>query len=487
MSTVVYLANQQVQIVVGSADKKSISVKQYYTFDAPEGSIINGMVMDVVLFTSFLSDIWQEKKLQKKDVTLVINSTKFVGRSIEMPVLNDAKTFQYISREYADMGREDEMSFSFIHIANAEGKRKKVYAEGIEPDFIKDYIDIFGEVGIKLNAIYSGESSLITFTRLTAAKENQTFVLMVADAMSLTTLLWVDGSFYYYNMARCFHDPGTLEYANDIARSLSQLTQFMKANQIESTLESILIAGIRHEDKELYRNAVRDVGIETPVHAFNFKTGGGAIVDPNLQNYLHAVSGLYDGGKTENFLVDYAQLEKKKTKDNSTDYTKYYITIGSVFALAVIVLLVTFIVSISKKKELNALKEYNENPVTQMQLMDYEKYSYRNSYLSSQYAAISDIEENISTYPTGCDSVLAIFDKCSIGYAAIEYQSFDAESGIITISAKASNVDDINKFIKKLTEQNVFSYVDYTGYHFDVNSGLWDVNVICTLSEAAGR
>ena len=50
MNTVIYLANKQIQIVEGTASKGALSVKRYYSVEAPEGSIINGIVMDTDSF-----------------------------------------------------------------------------------------------------------------------------------------------------------------------------------------------------------------------------------------------------------------------------------------------------------------------------------------------------------------------------------------------------------------------------------------------------
>lgn len=486
MKTVVYLANLQMKIVVGSANKKSISVKQAYTFDTPEGSIINGMIMDVELFTSFLRDVWEENKFSKSDVSLVINSNKFVGRSIEMPVLNDNQTVDYISREYADMGKEEELSFSYIHIADAEGKRRKIYAEGISPEFIKEYIDIFESAGIKLVDIYSGESSIITFTNQTLAKDSKSFILLIADEMSFTKILWLDGAFYYYNAARCFHDPGTMEYASDIARSVSQLMQFMKAHQIETPLDNIYLAGLSREDESLYRGAILEMGIEVPVKVADYNFGS-ALNSEETQKYLHAVSGLCSGGKTQNFLVQYKEAGKKKKTAENANLISSLILLGSILAVMLVILITLGVTSSGKRKELEKLEEYNTNPMRQTDLMDYEYYLRRNGYLISQYNAINEIDNNIVTYPTGNSKVLDVLKSTAIGYADITYDSFDAESGVISMSAKAKNVEDINKFIKKLTEQKMFSNVDYTGYRYNEQQEMWDVHVTCTLAEAAGR
>ena len=46
MSTVIYLANQQIQVITGTPGNRKISVADCYTEDAPDGCIINGMIMD---------------------------------------------------------------------------------------------------------------------------------------------------------------------------------------------------------------------------------------------------------------------------------------------------------------------------------------------------------------------------------------------------------------------------------------------------------
>lgn len=487
MKTVIYLANRQVQIIVGATDKKSTVIKKAVTYEAPDGCGINGMIMDVELFTSFMKEIWIKEGLPKKDVILVVYSSKFIGRTIEMPILNETKSFEYIAREYADMGRDDEFIFSSVHIAAAEGKRRKVYAEGIEPDLINDYIDIFGQCGIKLSAVYSNESSFITFTGHTLAKENKTFVFLVADVMTLTTILWVDGAFYYYNAARCFHEPGTEEYAADMANSFSQLIQFMKANQIDYPLECIQIAGVNAEDKEMYKQAIRDLGIETPVNLFNLKTASGTVYEPQIQNYMHAISGLFDGGKTQNFIASLQRNEKKKKTDKTENYLGFIIGIGSLAVVMIVIITLLFAVLVSKKSELMALETYNNSDEIVTKTLEYDEYSDRNYFLSSQYTAIEEVDENIATYPAGNSKVLNVFEECALGYANVEFESFDAVEGVISISVKAANVEEINKFIKKLTEKDMFNSVDYTGYHFDEGTNLWDVNVNCVLSESAGR
>ena len=125
MSTVIYLANQQIQIVTGNSNGKKININQSYILDAPEGSIINGIVMDADSFIGFLRETWASLRLPSKDVVVVINSTKFVGKNIEMPLLKDSKTLEFIEREFTDINKADSYCYGYIPLS-AEKKTKRI-------------------------------------------------------------------------------------------------------------------------------------------------------------------------------------------------------------------------------------------------------------------------------------------------------------------------------------------------------------------------
>ncbi|MDO5127085.1 MAG: hypothetical protein Q4D54_04975 [Eubacteriales bacterium] len=484
MSTVLYLANQQIRVVVGKPGQNKISVTDTYFGEAPEGSIINGMVMDQESFISFMKDFWFQNHLERKDVTIVINSTKFLGKNIEIPVMNEKKTLEFVDREFSELRRDETFIYGYKNIG-MNGKLRKLYVDGIYPDFIKEYVDIFAQIGVKIKAIYSGESSLIRLTEMTIGKTYKTFVLQIAEKMTITTLLWVDGTFYYFNSARCFHEQGTEDYAFDIARSVSNVRQFMQAHQIDFPLEAVVLAGIEPYKLSMYQSAIIQQGIQTSIVLFD----ASSICAPNIdiQYHLHATSGLVieGNGKSQNLLLRYWQsVSRSATKKG---IGKYPILILSTLAVMLMLLAVSLTARNMKRKSLNEIKEYNEDPVIQMQVARYNVLIEQNTYLQSQYNAINDIEDNIYTYPVCNDNVTKVIDKCAALYAEVTYESFDADIGVISMVVKSDTVDNINLFIKSLCMEDIFSNVDYTGYSFIENENMWDIHVICTLAESAGR
>ena len=485
MSTVIYLANQQIQVITGTPGNRKISVAQCYTEDAPDGCIINGMIMDTDAFVSFMQNFWKTHNLPAKDVILVINSTKFIGKNIEMPLLNLKKTEEFINREFTDIKQGEDYICGYLPISQNK-TTKKIYAEIITTDFVKDYMDIFAEIGVKVKAVYSGESSLIRLTALTAAQQYKTFVLQIADRMTITTILWVNGEFYYFNSARCFHDQGTEDYAQDIARSVSQIRQFMQANQLDYPIEAVLLAGVNPQDLPLYQNAISQLEIYARVEVFADAHITSAGVD--VQTHFHAISGLVTAaGKNgrQNFLEGYQSGKKKETDGGGVG--KGFLAILISLAVMLVGLAICITVRTLKKQELSKLKEYNESPATIMDVARYDVLLSQTSYLNNQYNAIAGVNKNLYTYPVCNEEIMDIVNRCAKGYATVTFESFDADTGSLAMTARSDTVDNINVFIRNLCNEDIFNDVDYTGYSFVESDNLWDIHVTCTLAESAGR
>lgn len=485
MSTIIYLSNQQIQVLTGQRGSKKVSVKDCFMATAPDGSIINGMIMDTELFVGFLKELWSQKGLPAKDVYLVVNTTKFVGQTIELPVMNDEKTLDYVEREFAELDRGEERIHGYIRLASPDKKLQRIYAESITPDFLNDYVEIFNEAGIKVKGITSGESSIIGLTGATVGRQYKTFILQIADKMTLSTILWVNGTFYYYNSVRCFHEQGTEDYAIDMARSISQIIQFMQAHQIEYTLEQVVLAGIDGKDLELYQEVVRQQGIQTPLSMFGKTQGITASDECDVQGFLYAASGLFLNGKMQNFMERISQKKKRGEGEGSSRVG--FIMIGVVLVIMVTGVIICALVRMAKQQELQLLKDYNENPATMMQAAEYDSLVERNDFLAAQYKSIAGLTKNLETYPWCSDGIVEQIEQLAQGYATISIDSFNADTGQVSMVATSEEVELINAFINILAQQEIFYDVDYTGYSYDSGNEMWNIHVICILSESVGR
>jgi Tfp pilus assembly protein PilN len=257
----------------------------------------------------------------------------------------------------------------------------------------------------------------------------------------------------------------------------------MKAHQIEHELEAIRIAGIASLDTSLYQAALSGQGIDVSFGAFDSTRLSAHRTE--VQNYLHGASGLVVNGKHQNFLNQYLNRRRKKTDEESIGAGG--LLIAAAFAVMVVLMMVCLVFMTMKQSKVKALEEQINDPVVLDQLNEYEMFMERNSFLQQQYDAIEDLNENITSYPVCNDDVLRVIEECRGSFAIVQFDSFDADQGLVSVTARAENVDDINKFIKQLNERELFKKIDYTGYSYDEQTALWDIHVTCTLTEAAGR
>ncbi len=486
MSVSIYLNNQQVQIVIGNRGRKG-TFQDSIVVDAPEGSIINGLITDSNSFVGFLKETWSRYRLSKNDVHLVVGGNKIHGRNVEVPVMSASKTKEYLTRELADMGKEGSEYIVCYNILSGktDKKLKNYYVEMADEELIKDYVDIFKEAGITLKSLVSAEGSILSLLDKTVNGYYKTFILQVLSGNLVTNILWVDGAFNYYNTVRCFNDVGTGAYYEDCARSLSNLNQFIQAHKIEQKIEKILIAGSDKLDMVYYGDLVSAYGIDATVDEVNQGLGQSGEKNHRAQQVIYALCGLYtDGTKESNFLANIGKKEKKSTIN--AELKKNIMIVGIALAVMLVIFLISLGLRTIRQVKYNALIEYNEDPLVVSQALMFDAVSEKRDRLASQSNSIENVVKTIYTYPVLTKDVEKIINDTAKGYADIEIGSFDAENGVVNVTAKARDVDRINQYIYRLEEQEIFNSVKYTGYNYN-QDGTWSINVTCTFAESVGR
>ena len=487
MSVSVYFSNQIIQVAVGRRGRKG-SLSAVHTTWAPEGSIINGIIMDAESLGAHVKGFWEEKKLPKKDVYLVLNSNKIAGKNLAVPILNEKKTIGFIQREFADMQREDaDNTIAYTAMGqDRKSKTRKLYAEMAPKDQLKEFIQLFESIGIQLKGIISGEGSIIGYARQTILPMAKTFVLQIINGNLVSNVLFADGEFRYYNSIRCFNEPGTEAYLDDLARSLNQMEQFMGAQKIVATIEQVLIAGTEGNNLPLYRRAVADRGINAPVEMINTGISSDPELEKQAQLALFAVSGLFDQGKASNFLTNFdAKEDEKQVMDPKT--RRRIISVITTFIVMAVGFGIALTLRLIRDAQYNELHEYNTKASTKLQVMAYDEAVAKRDSMLAKYNAINFVSSSVQSYPLCNKEIVEVLENTARGYAAIEVNSFNAESGKVGFTARAANVNDIYLYIDRLLMEKIFVDVVHTGYTYDTRAGLYNIHVECTLAESVGR
>ena len=93
------------------------------------------------------------------------------------------------------------------------------------------------------------------------------------------------------------------------------------------------------------------------------------------------------------------------------------------------------------------------------------------------------LHEDLDSYPVPDSSVNEeILQAAYQRNVSVSFNSYDASSGVFSITASSPVVEDINKFIADLMSMDIFESIDYTGYTLTSDGDRWQINVVCTLA-----
>ena len=500
MSEVVFLSNTNIQIAVGSSAGNGVKVSKLYSAPLPEGAVLNGVVMDRDLVTDTIKSTWQQYKLPKSEVMLILNSPQLRANRIDAPIQADKKTTDYIARATADTeyGRfTNPVTGWYLIGKDNKAKTQKVIYETAESDFVKTYVEIFEKAGLKLKTIHNGVQIATEYLAKGAA--GKTIIYMILDGNSLVTIFFADGKFYYDSTSRVFSQPGSPEFAREIYSSVSSIRQFISAQHLEVTLKDIMFAGINQPQVSSLANDILnmdseiDVSIAVPPQGSTISDGPAA-----FPFYVYPIAGLR---KIDEKLPILKASKQSKAKGEGAGFSKKLILpFAGIIALALIAFGVLTVIKLSKQSELKEINDYINNPTVVAQVAEYDAMYANMEEIGTIQGGADLLNEDITSYPLPDSSVNAkILAAAAAHDVQIKFNTYSATSGVFSITASSPIVDDINMFIADLMSLDIFYSVNYTGYNLvttEEEESIWQINVVCTLagnvptpdaSEAAGE
>jgi hypothetical protein len=93
------------------------------------------------------------------------------------------------------------------------------------------------------------------------------------------------------------------------------------------------------------------------------------------------------------------------------------------------------------------------------------------------------LERDLDSYPIADSSInRMILTAAQRRNVTVDFQSYSSRTGVFSITASSTTVDDINQFIGDLLDMDIFESVDYTGYTLDSDGENWTINVVCSLA-----
>ncbi len=489
MAYTVYLSNTDIEVVKGQSNGKAVSVSHVYSEQMPEGSFLNGVITDPEGVEYALSGMWNKYKLPKKGIRLVINTPQISVRVIDMPIMSQSKADIYLQREFEERSGERKRLLGFYVISrNKKNKTMKVCTELADVDFIANYVNVFAGAGITLTEINSGIGVSVNFLKRLSFANDTNCVVMLRDGMTVTAIYLVKGEYFYSTTTRTFNNPGTLEFASEISNTVSQIEQFSKSQNVEDSISQIYLGGMTIEDSTNVERAVA-MNLSENITVFNISVMRGVSFSystDSLDALFYPTAGIMTLSEHWNLLKMYGKGEIIDTTKRSKII---YLVIPYVAAF-VIMLGITVSRSISysnKKRELQELKDYNTNISNIMGAAEYDEAASKVSLYSDHVNGLRLLEKNIDSYPFPTSEIEKIIEGAALGLGDVTVNNYNADKGVVGITARFSEVDTVNTFIDRLNDNNCFYEINYTGYSEINSSGQWVANLECILSEDAGR
>lgn len=489
MSLTVYLSNTDIEVLSGHSNGKGVSVSNVYSTPMPEGSFLNGVITDPDGIQYALTGLWNQYKLPKKGIRLVINTSQISVRVIDMPIMSRSKADIYLQREFEERSGERRRLLGFYVISqNKKNKTMKVCTELADVDFIANYVNVFAGAGIELKEINSGIGVAVNFLKKINFEQDKNSVVMLRDAMTVTAIYLVKGEYFYSTTARTFNRPGTLEFAGEISNTVSQIVQFSKSEKVEDPISQIYLAGMTTDDAINVERAL-SMNLSEDVVVYNISVLKGIKYKSStdsLDTLFYPTAGLMTLSDHQNLLKMYGKGEIVN-QEKRNKIIKLAIPYVAVFVLMLIITVSRVVTYSKKNKELKELQDYNNNPSNMMLAAEYDLAAANVEQYSGHVNALRLLEKNIDSYPLPTSEIEKIIKKAAVGLGEVTTDSYDASQGKIGVTATFKEVDMVNTFIDRLDAEDCFYEVNYTGYSEINSSGQWVANLECILSESAGR
>lgn len=482
MSTILYLSNQLVQAVEVKG-KNSLDV---YQENAPEGSIINGIITDEEVFLEWIRRFFVKNKLSKKECTLVVNSTQLGSRVLELPKAGNVEIMKMIAREFSDI-RTEETLFTY-HILEGDSKSKmiRVLAVAAEKTFLKSYMQLFIQAGIE---VVSVEPAISVFVRKFMASpqiQKRNCIVQILDGQEMISMLFVKGVYLYSQRNRFFSEEEET-WAAESAAVVRRLTQFATSQQIEDPIDTLFICG-RHQ--EVLKEALEEseelpAQIALRIYAEERLKIKGKTSEREKVEFVYPTGY----GVTEDKRLNFVRQLRQGGKDWEKRYERAALATPALVVL-IVCLIITFFMGnsyLQKSKELHKLQQMMQDGETLNSHTTYELASANVANMEQKMNEAEILWNHLMSYPTINTSVRDVLITCAGEEVELSIKNFNRDTGVLSLDASAKDVRNINGFIAKLQEQEIFESVEYSGYTLVKGQDYYNIHVVCAMAEGAGR
>lgn len=482
---ILYLSNRYVRVIDGEVTGGRISVRNVYEEEDWSGCILNGTITDEDLFVSFLEKIWAKHHIASRNIHLVLDTTQFNLKILDIPIMKPKKIEEYIQREMSEIGRISNSVYQYFPIGEPDKEKKQmsVFALEAEEDFLREYIELFSKAGFIVESVQSARGAAILILQFMGLISEGNGIVQLVDHMVLMNFLIAEGKIIYSNRVRLFSDPGTLDYAMEISHSVNMILQFAHTQELQETVSEVVIGGLSARDYQMYIEVLEEIqgGLEVSL----LERGKNIRFATQIETKFHfcavAVGGLLKGKERKDPLMMKVMGVSQEKKDGITRKQVLPIAAVGLVLLGATVFFTGRILYLNAK--LSRAKEFNTRADVVAACQQYDEAEQERNDSLTFGNIMEELSKRILDYPRVDSRTEQIVAACAVNnMVEVEISSYDAEDGILCFDTSADQVERIHRFADELSRRDIFDSVFYTGYA-QKSAGTWQIKVSCRMAD----
>lgn len=486
MSVVVFLSNQEVVAAEGVLRRGMLTVTRVCRAQAPEGSIINGIVTEEEEFDLFFKEFWAQNQLPKRNVTLVLGSAQALSRHLKLPKMSHGKKMEYLPREFAGVVRTKEPVLAYVKTGQ-EGRMERLLVNVAEREFLGHHIRRFRNMRIHLRSVVMASTAdIMVFQHLSYIK-GRTCVMQILDGMSVLNLLYVNGTFFQMNRCRILSDRGTAAFGMECARCILNLQQFLAVQVEEREITHVYLLGEFDEsDVRVCQKNIQKLAPDLNVERLRQDPSGKIRfeVEPSQGTFEQSVApigGFLVSGKKNNLLYQYhhdlqSQQKRKSRMRIMAAAAGLVMVLGTVAAYQAFL---WFRHEERVERQLEILNELSDSS----KVRAYDELREKHSNLDQRIRLLEESWNELEDYPVCSSETVDMIMECAGNLKTARIRKFDAESGVIVVEISTERPEDVHRFAERLKcHPELFAAVSYSGYVWTDREECWKAEMSVTLT-----
>lgn len=240
MSTSIYINNHNIQYAIGEFKGKKINIEEFGEIPLPEETLMNEKIFNEQAVKAAL------EQLQIDSANIVITGSSAMTKIRVIPKMSVTKTLRWMRGEFQEQDQDGEESYLFDYALIAPNEEGGYIALlcAIKKSIIEQYINIFDELGIKIEGIDIGiDTHMKVVSRLPELK-NSTFIMIHIVGQLIETSLYVEGKFNMINRIRLINPKDSNEAVDEIKEVVSKVMQFNQAERKNTEIDAIYLSGV---------------------------------------------------------------------------------------------------------------------------------------------------------------------------------------------------------------------------------------------------